>query len=349
MMVRRGKMEIEKHIKRSSRSWAAILVLVVGLSAILFSIALSISVGAADIRLTTVWDAVFHYDSRQTAHAIIRDLRLPRSLADVLVGASFAVAGAIMQGMTRNPLADAGLLGLNAGSTLMVAICFAFFPGLSYQSLIIWSFFGAAAAAGMVYGVSALSRGGVTPIRLVLAGAAVSALFTSLSEGIAIHFQLSQELAFWYAGGVAGVKWSQLKLLAPWIVAALVAALLLSRSITILSFGEEVATGLGQKTKIVKLMGAMIVLVLAGGAVSAVGPIGFVGLIVPHLARFFVGVDYRLVIPCSAVLGSLLMLWADIGARMIHPPYETPIGVLFALIGVPFFLYVSRKRKGEFA
>jgi iron complex transport system permease protein len=156
-------------------------------------------------------------------------------------------------------------------------------------------------------------------------------------------------LAFWFAGGVAGVKWSQLKLLAPWLVSALVFALLLGRSITLLSFGEEVAAGLGQKTKMVKLAGAIVVLVLAGGAVSAVGPIGFVGLIVPHLARFLVGVDYRYVIPCSAVLGGLLMIWADIGARMINPPYETPIGVLFALIGVPFFLYVSRKRKGEFA
>ncbi|KYD11808.1 FecCD family ABC transporter permease [Saccharococcus caldoxylosilyticus] len=339
----------EKKRKSPSRPWAAVLVLVVGLSAILFSIAAAISVGAADIGLATVWDALFHYDAQQTAHAVIRDLRLPRSLADVLVGAGFAVAGAIMQGMTRNPLADAGLLGLNAGSTLAVAVCFAFFSGFSYQALILWSFCGAAVAAAFVYGISLLSRGGMTPTRLVLAGAAVSALFTSLSEGIAIHFQLSQELAFWFAGGVAGVKWSQLKLLAPWLVSALVFALLLGRSITLLSFGEEVAVGLGQKTKMVKLAGAIVVLVLAGGAVSAVGPIGFVGLIVPHLARFLVGVDYRYVIPCSAVLGGLLMIWADIGARMINPPYETPIGVLFALIGVPFFLYVSRKRKGEFA
>lgn len=329
-----------------SRPWAALLVLVGGLAAILFSIAVSISVGAADIGLATVWDALFDYDAQQTAHAVVRDLRLPRSLADVLVGAAFAVAGAIMQGMTRNPLADSGLLGLNAGSTLAVAVCFAFFPGLSYQALILWSFCGAAVAAALVYGISALSRGGVTPLRLVLAGAAVSALFTSLSEGIAIHFQLSQELAFWFAGGVAGVKWSQLKWLAPWLVSAFVMAFFLARSITLLSLGDEVATGLGQKTTRVKLAGAAVVLALAGGAVSAVGPVGFVGLIVPHLARFVVGVDYRHVIPCSAVLGGLLMIWADIGARMINPPYETPIGVLFALIGVPFFLYVARKRKG---
>ncbi|MFO7249048.1 MAG: iron ABC transporter permease [Bacillota bacterium] len=331
-----------------ARPWAASLVLVGGLGAIVLSIALSISVGAADIRLATVWDALFAYDAQQTAHAIVRDLRLPRSLADVLVGAAFAVAGAIMQGMTRNPLADSGLLGLNAGAIFAVAVCFAFFPGLSYQALILWSFCGAAVAAALVYGITALTRGGVTPVRLVLAGAAVSALFTSLSEGIALHFQLSQDLAFWFAGGVAGVKWSQLKWLAPWLVSAILVAVFLSRSITLLSLGDDVATGLGQKTTRVKLAGAAVVLALAGGAVSAVGPIGFVGLVVPHLARFVVGVDYRAVIPCSAVLGGLLMIWADIGARMINPPYETPIGVLFALIGVPFFLYVARKGKGGF-
>jgi iron complex transport system permease protein len=347
--MERKQVEIMKNdtVNQHSRPWIAITVIVIGIFAIVFGIALSISVGAANIQLSTVWEALVHYNPNRTEHAIIQDLRLPRSLADVLVGASFAVAGAIMQGMTRNPLADAGLLGLNAGATLMVAVCFAFLPGLSYNSLILFSFLGAAVAAGLVYGISSLARGGLTPVRLVLAGAAVSALLTALSEGIAIHFQLSQELAFWYAGGVAGVKWSQLKVMTPWLVVALVGSLLLSRSITLLSLGDEVATGLGQKTGLVKMLGMIIVLLLAGVSVSAVGPIGFIGLVVPHIARFFVGVDYRWIIPCSAVLGGGFMIMADIGARMINPPYETPIGVLFALIGVPFFLYVARKGRRE--
>jgi iron complex transport system permease protein len=235
--MERKQVEIMKNdtVNQHSRPWIAITVIVIGIFAIVFGIALSISVGAANIQLSTVWEALVHYNPNRTEHAIIQDLRLPRSLADVLVGASFAVAGAIMQGMTRNPLADAGLLGLNAGATLMVAVCFAFLPGLSYNSLILFSFLGAAVAAGLVYGISSLARGGLTPVRLVLAGAAVSALLTALSEGIAIHFQLSQELAFWYAGGVAGVKWSQLKVMTPWLVVALVGSLLLSRSITLLS------------------------------------------------------------------------------------------------------------------
>lgn len=252
-----------------------------------------------------------------------------------------------MQGMTRNPLADSGLLGLNAGAGFVLALCFAFLPGLPFMQLILYSFLGAAVGAIMVYGVGSMSKNGLTPVRLALAGAAVTALLVAVSEGVAIYFNIGQDLAFWYAGGVAGTKWVQLKIMTPWVVAALIAALLLSRSITLLSLGDEVATGLGQRTGWVKLACAIVVLVLAGTAVSAVGAIGFVGLVIPHIARSLVGVDYRWIIPCSAVLGSLLMVIADIGARMINPPYETPIGTLIALIGVPFFLYLARKQRRE--
>ncbi len=184
-------------------------------------------------------------------------------------------------------------------------------------------------------------------MRLVLAGAAVSALLTALSEGIAIYFHIGQDLAFWYAGGVAGTKWLQIKMMFPWAAGAMIAALLLSRSITLLSLGEEVATNLGQRTRMVKLAAIVTVLVLAGASVSAIGAVGFVGLIIPHVARYLVGVDYRWIIPCSAVLGSLLMVLADIAARMVHPPYETPIGALIALIGVPFVLYLARTKRRE--
>ncbi|MBM7601345.1 iron complex transport system permease protein [Virgibacillus halotolerans] len=326
-----------------SHPLAAMAVLVGGLAALALGLALSISVGAADIHISTVWNAIFHYDANVTAHSIIQELRLPRSLAGILVGASFAVAGAMMQGMTRNPLADPGLLGLNAGAIFMVAICYAFLPGLPYNYLILFSFVGASISVALVYGVSSLSTKSASPVRIVLAGAAVTALFTALSEGIAIYFNLSQDLAFWFAGGVAGVKWSQLKMMFPWITGAMVAAIILSGSITLLSLGEDVATGLGQRTNVIRIIGFIIVLVLAGVAVSVAGPIGFVGLVVPHLVRYIVGVDYRLIIPCSAVIGGLLTCIADIGARMINAPHETPIGALFALIGVPFFLYVARR------
>ncbi|PKG21740.1 FecCD family ABC transporter permease [Niallia nealsonii] len=336
-----------KSVQVSSRPITASVIITVGLGILAFVLALSISVGAANIDLLTVWESIFHYNPNSTEHSIIHQIRVPRSVADIVVGASFAVAGSVMQGMTRNPLADSGLLGLNAGAVFMVALCFAFFPGVSYNFLILFSFLGASLSVALVYGVGSLSRKGVTPIRLVLAGAAVTALFTALSEGIAIYFNLSQDLAFWFAGGMAGVKWAQLKLMLPWAIAALVGSLVISRSITVLSLGEEVATGLGQRTKFVKIAGAIIVFVLAGASVSVAGPIGFVGLVVPHITRFLVGVDYRWIIPCSAVLGGLLTSLADIGARMINAPHETPIGAIFALIGVPFFLYVARKEGRE--
>lgn len=252
-----------------------------------------------------------------------------------------------MQGMTRNPLADSGLLGLNAGAGFVIAICFAFFPGLPYMYLILLSFVGAALGAMLVYGVSSMSKGGLTPVRLVLAGAALSALLSALSEGIALYFRVGQDMAFWYAGGTAGIQWNHLKIMLPWIAAAILGAIALSRSVTMLSLGDDVARGLGQRTGLVKLGGTAIVLVLAGAAVSVVGAVGFVGLLIPHVTRKLVGVDYRLIIPCSAVLGSLLVVIADLAARMVNPPYETPVGAVIALIGVPFFLYLARKERRE--
>lgn len=328
-----------------TRPVMATVILTVGVAVLVISAFIGIAVGAADIDLATVWDALFHYNKALTTHQIIWELRIPRVLADMMVGAAFAVAGAVMQGMTRNPLADSGLLGLNAGSAFMIAVCFAFLPGLSYNYLIFFSFLGAAIGCILVFGVSALVKGGLSPTRLVLAGAAVASLLTALSEGIAIYFKLGQDLAFWFAGGVAGVKWSQIAVVWPWLLGALIAAILLSKSVTILSLGDDIAIGLGQNTTRTKLLSMLIVLILAGMAVSVVGPVGFIGLIVPHLVRYMVGVDYRWIIPCSAVIGALLTLYADIGARMVNPPYETPISVIFALIGVPFFLYVARKER----
>ncbi len=334
-------------IRFQSRPWAATFILIGGLVLLLFGLGLSISLGAADIRLPVVWDALFHFNEDNVQHQIIWELRLPRVLGGAMVGSAFAVSGAIMQGMTRNPLADSGLLGLNAGAAFMLAICFAFFPGMSYMAIILTCFVGAGLGAGIVFGVGSMAKGGLTPIRLVLAGAALSALLTALSEGIALYNNVGQDIAFWFAGGVAGTKWSHLAIMTPWIFAAIVAAIVISRSITMLSLGEDVARGLGQRTLLVKLVGTIIVLILAGAAVSVVGAVSFVGLLIPHLTRKLVGVDYRWIIPCSAVLGGLLVLFADLAARMINPPYETPIGALIALIGVPFFLYLARKERRE--
>ncbi|MRN54463.1 FecCD family ABC transporter permease [Paenibacillus monticola] len=326
---------------------AAVSIIIFGLAAIVFGLALSVSVGAADIKLATVWEAVFRFNPQLQQHQVIRELRIPRAVAGALVGACFAVAGAIMQGMTRNPLADSGLLGLNAGAGVALAVAFAFAPSLSFIYIMLYCFVGAATAALIVFGIGSLSYNGLTPLRLTLAGAAVSALLLAISQGVAILFNLSQDIAFWLAGGMGGTNWIQLKIMFPFVVVALIAAMMLSRSITLLSLGRDVAAGLGQRTRLVQTTGMLVVVILAGTAVSTVGPVAFVGLIIPHVVRYLVGVDYRWIIPCSAVLGSLLIVFADIAARMINAPYETPLGALIALIGVPFFIYLASKRKGE--
>jgi iron complex transport system permease protein len=337
----------ESELKLRSRPLVATMILFGGLILLAIEVAVSVSVGAADIKLSTVWEAVFRFNPDATQHQIIQELRMPRALACTLVGACFAVAGAMMQGMTRNPIADSGLLGLNAGAGFVMAFCFALFPGLPFPYLMLYSFLGAAFGAGLVFGIGSLAKGGLTPVRLALAGSAVSALLVALSEGLAIHYRVTQDLAFWYAGSVAGANWMQVKILWPWVTGGIIGAAILSRAITLLSFGEEVATGLGLHTGWVKAAGMLLVLVLAGAAVSAVGSIGFVGLFIPHVARYLVGMDYRWIIPCSAVLGSLLMVLADIVARMVNPPFETPVGAVIALIGVPFFLYLARKEGRE--
>lgn len=307
----------------------------------------AIAVGAADIEIKTVWEAINSYDKRILDHQIIMDIRIPREIAAALVGAALAVAGAIMQGMTRNPLADSGLLGLNSGAALLLAVCFAFFPGISFVGLMAFSFLGAGLGALLVFGTAFMVKGGVSPLRLTLAGAAVSAFLGALAQGIALYANVAKDLTFWSSGGVAVSTWDEIKLLAPIIGTAIVVSLFFAKQLTVLSFGDEVSTGLGQNTAIVKVIAVILVLLLAGTAVAAVGAIAFVGLIIPHIVRFFVGIDYRWVIPVSAIAGAILLLAADMISRTINPPFETPVGAIISLISVPFFIYLTARRKKQ--
>ncbi len=311
------------------------------------SIFLAVAFGAKDIHLQTVWAAVFDYNPKLTQHQIIYELRLPRVIGAAVVGAAFAVAGAVMQGVTRNPLADAGVLGINAGAMFVVALSFAFFPHMPYSYLMIVSFIGAVLSTVLIFIIGSATSGGLTPMRLTIAGAVMAALLHSLSSGIAIYYDLSQDLAFWFAGGVAGVKWEHLKLLVPIILITIVFATVLGRSISLISMGDDVATNLGVKKNRTRILGMIIVVILAGVSVSAVGSIGFVGLVIPHIARKLVGVNYRLIIPMSALLGAMLLVLADLGARTVNPPKELAIGIMVALVGVPFFLYIARKVGSE--
>lgn len=330
-----------------TRPIAATFILIVGVVAIILGMATSISVGVREIHLATVFEAIFSFNPSNDLHQIINHLRLPRAVAGALVGAGFAVAGAIMQGMTRNPLADPGLLGVNAGASFVLVIAFAFFPGLPFEYLILFSFIGAGLGVGLIYGIAFFTKGGLSPVKLAIAGAVIGSLLTGLSQAITLLFQITYDLTFWSAGGISAAEWFQVSVMAPWMIIGLLIAFFMARYITILSLGEDVAKGLGQRTTLIKGVGMFAVLIITGAAVSTVGGIGFVGLVIPHIVRGLVGVDYRWIIPCSAVLGGFLVVIADIGAKMVNIPYETPVGSIIALIGVPFFLYLARKEWRE--
>ncbi|MFJ5622886.1 FecCD family ABC transporter permease [Peribacillus loiseleuriae] len=309
----------------------------------LLCMVLAVTFGAKQLTFHTVWSAIFDYNPTVTQQQIIHELRFPRVIGAAIIGAAFAVSGALMQGITRNPLADAGILGINGGAMLVVALCFAFFPSIPYSLLMFFSFVGALISTLLIFLISSATPGGLTPIKLTISGAVVAAFLHSLSTGVAIYFNLSQDLAFWYAGGVAGIKWEHLKVLLPIILVTIILGIFLGRSVSLLSLGEDIAANLGVKTNRVRLVGITASVILAGVSVSAVGSIGFVGLVIPHISRKLVGGNYQLIIPMSALLGAILLVLADLGARIVDPPRELAIGIMTALVGVPFFLYIARK------
>lgn len=312
---------------------------------LLISLFVAISLGAKSLTLETVWAAIFQYNPALTPHQIIHELRLPRVVAAAVVGAAFAVAGALMQGITRNPLADTGVLGINAGATFMVALSFAMWPGLSYAWLMGLSFIGAVLSTLFIFLLGSAAPGGLTSMRLTVAGAVVAAMLSSLSTGVAIYFDLSQDLAFWYAGGFGGIEWRHLRLLIPVLLITLLLTMPLARRVSLMSLGEEVALGLGINIRMTRFLALTAVVILAGVSVSAVGSIGFVGLVIPHISRKLVGVNYRLIIPMSSLLGAILLVLADLGSRIVNPPEELAVGIMVAFVGVPFFLYLARKER----
>ena len=327
---------------QSGQSFLLITGLILGISILGLSLIVSITWGAADIAFSDIYQSFTAYDG-STNHLIIRTVRLPRSLIAALVGASLAVAGAIMQGLTRNPLASPGILGVNAGAAFAVVVG-TFIAGSSSLNIYAWyAFAGAAISAIAVYFLSSLGRGGLTPFNLTIAGAAITAFISSITSGILILSQRTlEEIRFWLAGSVAGRDLNLLLQVLPYICVGLVLAIALSRQITILSLGEDTARSLGQSTALIKILAAISIILLAGASVAIAGPIGFVGLIVPHIVRSIVGVDYRWILPYSAILGAIMMLVADLCGRLIIQPSELPVGLVMPLIGAPFFIYLIR-------
>ncbi|TDM12808.1 FecCD family ABC transporter permease [Macrococcus lamae] len=327
-------MKLNNRRKLPIKLWGVIL-----LAVLLLLLILSFCLGSENYSLQEVYNALFNYRNIES-HNIIRDIRIPREIAAVLVGMALACSGAIMQGVTKNALADPSLLGLNAGASMVISILLAINSGANFLALMIAGFIGAVIGGSIVMLIGMSRRGGFNTMRIILAGAAVTALLTALADGIALFFKINQSITFFIAGGVAGTTWQQIFYAAPVIISVLLITTIGARQLTALSLGEEMAQGLGVNTGVIRTVFSILTMILAGVAVALVGSLAFVGLMVPHIARFIVGTDYRLIIPFSALIGGTFIVIADIVARMTG---ENPLGAIISLVGVPFFIYLVRR------
>jgi len=303
---------------------------------------IAMTFGAADTTTREVWNALTFGPLNEKAK-IVQEIRLPRELAAILVGAALGVSGAIMQAMTRNPLADPGLLGLTAGANAALALVIVLFPKIDYFGIMIACFVGAALGAALVFGIGASKKGGFSPLRIVLAGSAISAFLYAIAEGIGIYFKIAQDVSQWTSGGLVGSTWGQLQVIAPVIAIGILISFIFSRQLTILSLSEEVALGLGQNIQRIKAVLYVVVILLAGAAVALVGNMAFIGLMIPHIVRAIVGTDYRFILPMTAIFGATFMLLADTIGRTLYAPYETPVIAIVSMLGLPFFLLIVRK------
>lgn len=316
---------------------------IVAIALVLLALYASVVFGVINTGWRTAVDAFMHFNG-SNEHIVIKDVRIPRAFIAAAVGASLGIAGALLQALTRNPLADTGLMGLNAGAGLAIVVAVTFMSVGSLSQFAWVAFIGAAFSGAIVFALGSAGREGLSPMRVTLAGAAVTALASSMTHAfLVINQKTMDEVLFWLAGSVAGRKLSILTDLLPYMVVAWIAAFVLAGPINTLLLGEDVAKGLGQRTVLVKAMTGLVIVLLAGASVAVAGPIGFVGLVVPHLARSLIGQDVRWVVLYSGLLGAILLLTADIGARYVAMPKEIPIGVMTAIIGTPFFVYVARK------
>ncbi len=328
---------------RARRS-AIVLILWSSPFLIMLTILLSVLYGAKNIELSTIRDALLHFDPGNVDHQIIVHSRLPRVIGALLIGAFLAISGALMQGMTRNYLASPSIMGVSDGSAFAITLCMVFMPDSTSIEMIFYSFIGSALSIVIVFGLASLLPGGLSPVRMAILGTIIGTFLSSLSAAIAAYFQVSQNISFWYNARLHQLNPELIKLAIPFAIIGIALAVWLSKSITLLSLGEEIALSLGQKTKLIKFATMLTVVILTGISVALAGKIGFVGLIVPHIVRFLTGVNYKWIIPCSGIVGALFLALCDVLSRFLNYPYEMPIGVVTSLLGVPFFLYLIRTK-----
>lgn len=320
--------------------------LVASTAVLLLTVLASLAVGSGDVTFGDVLNGVLDPDPGVKGRLIVQEVRVPRTVAGLLAGAALGLAGTVMQGVARNPLADPQLLGINAGASVAVVCSISFF-GFTLATQYIWfGFLGALLAALLVYGVGSLGREGATPVKLALAGAATSAVLTSVTSAVLLQDRDSYDrFRFWQLGSLTARDADVLWQVSPFVAAGALLALLLGPQLNALALGDDLARGLGQRVGLARLTSALAVVLLCGAATVVAGPIGFVGLAVPHAARLITGPDYRWVLPYSMVLAPVMLLVADIAGRVVAPPGEVQVGMVTAAIGCVPFIWLVRRRK----
>ncbi|MFI6861973.1 FecCD family ABC transporter permease [Streptomyces sp. NPDC050421] len=326
--------------RRSRRALATAAAVV----ALLIAVLLSLAVGARSIPPADVFDALLH-GGHSDAAEVIRNMRVPRTLIGLMVGASLALAGTVLQGITRNPIADPGILGISQGASVGVVLAIAY-AGIHTLTGYVWfAFAGAAIASVAVYAIASSGRGGATPVKLALGGAAINALLVSVTMAVlTTKASALDEFRFWQVGSIAGREAEVAQQIWPFLLLGTVLVLCVARGLDALALGEDMAKGLGQKIATVRIVGGIGATVLTGAGVAAAGPIAFIGLAVPHIARAIVGSDHRWVLPMAALIGPVMLLVSDVIGRIVFPPSEVPAGVMTALIGVPFLVTLVRRK-----
>ncbi|MDM5210260.1 iron ABC transporter permease [Peribacillus sp. NJ4] len=327
-------------LKNSWQKWMGLFITIILL---LFLMCSSIVYGYTNTTWQMAIDAFTHFNGTNE-HIVIQSVRLPRALIASAIGASLAISGVLMQTLTKNPLASPDIFGVNAGAGLAVVTGVTVF-GISNLQVFTWlSFIGAAIAAISIYMIGSMGSGGLTPMKLTLAGAAMTAMVASLTQGLLVSNEaLLEQVLFWLAGSVSGRSLDNLVAVLPYLVVGWGLAWIMSGKMNVLSMGEDVAKGLGLNIVFLKLVMGLAIILLAGGSVAVAGPIGFIGIVVPHLTRSIVGIDHRWLIPFSGLFGAVLLIAADVISRYILMPREIPVGVMTAIIGTPFFIYIARK------
>jgi iron complex transport system permease protein len=313
---------------------------ITGLAALALALLISIRVGAVSVSMSDIWN-VFVSPAGTEVYQIIYNIRIPRVLVGALTGINLALAGCILQGVLRNPLADPGIIGVSAGAGLAAMAVMILWPGLTVL-VPAMAFAGALVAAAIVFLLS-WDRG-VQPLRLILAGVALAAFFGGgMSALMVFHSDKVQGVVNWMAGGFQGRSWDHVSMILPYSIIGIVGAVLSYRYLNALQLGDDVAKGLGIRVEWARFLLVVLAALLAASAVSVAGLLGFVGLIVPHITRMLVGSDFEYLLPCAAVLGATLVVAADTVARTLFSPVEVPVGIFMAFLGAPFFIYLLRK------